>query len=79
MTTEPRLAEAFRVALELSPETDVERLALGEHPRWDSIGHMALVAEIENAYGVMLGTEDVRALTSYAEAVHLLRRLEVAV
>ena len=78
MPADPRLAEAFRVALELPPETDVEALAYGEHPHWDSVGHMALVAEIEDAYGVMLDTDDVLGLSSYSKAVELLQRLEVA-
>jgi acyl carrier protein len=78
MPADPRLAEAFRMALELTPETDVETLAYGEHPHWDSIGHMALVAEIEDTYGVMLETDDVLGLSDYAKAVELLQRLEVA-
>ena len=78
MPADPRLAEAFRIALELPPETEVETLAYGEHPHWDSVGHMALVAEIEDTYGVMLETGDVVALLSYGEAVELLERLEVA-
>ena len=75
---DPRLAQAFRVALELSPETEVETLAYGQHPHWDSLGHMALVAEIEDTYGVMLETADVVSLSSYAAAVELLERLKVA-
>ena len=75
---DPRLTQAFRVALELSPETEVETLAYGEHPHWDSVGHMALVAEIEDAYGVMLETADVVSLSSYAQAVDLIHRLKVA-
>ena len=79
MPSDPRLAEAFRIALELPPEAEVETLAYGEHPHWDSVGHMALVAEIEDAYGVTLDTGDVVGLRSYAHAVDLLRRLEVTV
>jgi acyl carrier protein len=75
---DPRLAQAFRIALELAPETEVETLAYGEHPHWDSVGHMALVAEIEDTYGVMLETSDVIGLTNYGEAVDLLQRFEVA-
>jgi acyl carrier protein len=78
MPPDPRLAQAFRIALELPPETELTKLAYGEHPHWDSIGHMALVAEIEDAYGVMLETGDVLDLSSYAKAVELLERLEVA-
>jgi acyl carrier protein len=78
MAADARLAEAFRIALELPPEVDVERLAYGKHPHWDSIGHMALVAEIEDAFGVTFGTDDVLQLSSYAKAAELLHRPEGA-
>ena len=78
MTADPRLSKAFRIALELQPEVDVEKLAYGEHPHWDSVGHMALVAEIEDTFGVTLAEDDVRELSSYAKAVELIDRLEDA-
>jgi acyl carrier protein len=76
-SAEPRLAEAFRTALELPPEVQLEQLAYGGHPHWDSVGHIALVAEIEDAYGVMLEPADVSALSSWPRAVELVERLEV--
>jgi acyl carrier protein len=78
MAVDARLAEAFRIALELPPDLDVETLAYGEHPHWDTVGHMALVAEIEDTFGVTLETHDVLELSSYAKAVELLNRLEDA-
>jgi acyl carrier protein len=78
VTSDPRLAKAFRIALELPPEVEVETLAYGGHPHWDSVGHMALVAEIEDTFEVTLQTSDVRELSSYPEAVELLTRLEDA-
>jgi acyl carrier protein len=78
VTADPRLAQAFRTALELSPDVDVETLAYGQHPSWDSVGHMALVAEIEDAFDVRLESDDVLELSSYAKGVELLQRLEDA-
>ncbi len=67
-----RLAEAFRTALELPPEVELERLEYGGHPHWDSVGQMALVAEIEDMYGLTLRPSDVRAMSSYAKTAELL-------
>jgi acyl carrier protein len=78
VTADPRLAQAFRTALELSPDVDVETLAYGQHPNWDSVGHMALVAEFEDAFDVRLEPDDVLELSSYAKGVELLQRLEDA-
>jgi acyl carrier protein len=77
-SADPRLAEAFRRALDLGEDVDVTTLAYGAHPNWDSVGHMVLVAELEETYGVMLDTDDVIGLSDYAAAVELLARLGVA-
>jgi acyl carrier protein len=73
MTNTTRLQNAFTRALELPSSTDVTALKYREIMQWDSIGHMALVAEIEDEYGVMFSTDDVLALSSFDKAVELLR------
>ena len=70
----PALTEVFRLALSLPDGVDVSGLAYGHHENWDSIGHMVLVAEIEEAYGVLLDTDDVVGLSDYQAAVDLLGR-----
>ena len=71
MTNTTRLQNAFTRALELPSSTDVTTLKYREIMQWDSIGHMALVAEIEEEYGVMFSTDDVLALSSFDKAVEL--------
>jgi acyl carrier protein len=45
---------------------------------WDSVGHMALVAEIETAFGVMFDTDDILNMSSVGKAEEILKRLGVA-
>ena len=68
------LTSAFSNALELPADLDVRELVYGAHEHWDSVGHMALVAEIEDSYGVMLDTDDIIGLSSYGAAVEILAR-----
>jgi acyl carrier protein len=68
------LREVFIAALDLPPGTEVEGLAYSEHPNWDSVGHMALVAELEDRFDVMLDTDDVLAMSSFTVASEILRR-----
>jgi acyl carrier protein len=70
-----RLDEVFRRALDLQDGIDVRRLEYGKHPHWDSVGHMALVAEIEETYDVMLDTDDVLDMSSYDKAGAIVRKL----
>lgn len=79
MSAPAGLADLFRHALDLSADVDVTGLAYGQHDHWDSIGHMVLVAEIEDAYGLMLDTDDVIGLSDFDAAVRLLQRNGVAV
>lgn len=72
MSQPNRLQRSFTRALELPESTDVTGLKYRDIMQWDSIGHMTLIAEIENEYGVMFSTDQVLALSSYDKAVELL-------
>ncbi len=65
--------EAFVTAFDLPPGTDVERLEIGNNSFWDSIGHMALVAEFEDRFGIMLETDDIVEMSSFAKSLEVLR------
>jgi acyl carrier protein len=71
--SESRLQEAFQGALDLPADTDWSSLAYAQHEHWDSLGHMALVAEIEEAFDIMLETDDVIGMSSYPVAVEMLK------
>lgn len=74
-----KLKTAFITALALAPGTDVEHAAYGETAGWDSVAHMALVAEIEGAFDIMLDTEEVIDMSSFGKAEEILSRHGVAV
>ena len=75
----PQLDEVFRSALELPPDVDVKTLTYGDHAHWDSVGHMVLVTELEDVYGLMLDTDDVLNLSSFDAATALLEKHGVVV
>ena len=72
------LRSAFRQAFDLSPDFDVSGLSYQGVRQWDSIGHMQLVTEIEERFGVMLEPDGIVDLSSYAEARSILSRYGVA-
>ncbi len=67
------LSEAFRMGLDLPPDTDVTTLAFGEHRHWDSLGHLSLIVTLEKTFGVSLGEQDVLEIDSYAAVVTVLK------
>jgi acyl carrier protein len=65
-------------ALDLPAENDVEAIEIG-HPQWGSVGHMALVAELEERFGISIETDDVVEMSSYAKSIEVLRRYGVEI
>lgn len=73
-----KIRQAFTAVMPIAADQVVDSLAYGACPEWDSLAHMALVAELENAFGVMLDTEDIIAMSSVAEIRRILARQGVA-
>ena len=78
--TEPelKLQAAFREALDLGADVDVATLAYRGIAQWDSVAHMQLVSMIETAFDLMLETDDVIGMSSYAKAKEIVRKYGVA-
>lgn len=45
---------------------------------WDSVGHMTLVAALEDAFDIMLDTDDIIDLSSYEKGKEILKKYGVA-
>ena len=74
-----RLKDAYIEALDLDGAViDWDSLEYRSIEQWDSVAHMELVAEIEEAFGIMLDTEDVLALSSFKEAIRILTNYGVS-
>ena len=71
--------EAFLAAFDLPAGTDVEKLEIGATVEWDSVGHMSLVAELEDRFGIALETDDLIAMSSYTASLEILRRYGVSI
>ncbi|GAC1424831.1 MAG: acyl carrier protein [Candidatus Velthaea sp.] len=62
MTPETVVARVFgQNAADLEDTTSPDTL-----PEWDSLGHISLIIELENAYGVSFSPEEAMGLTSVA-------------
>lgn len=62
----------FRVSKAELP--DLKYMALG---KWDSVGHMDLIADIEAAFGIEMETKDVLDLSSYEKGKEVLAKYGV--
>lgn len=44
---------------------------------WDSVGHMTLVAAIEDAFDIMMDTDDIIDLSSYEKGKEILKKYNI--
>ena len=58
-------------------EHELEALAIKETPLWDSVGHMTLIAALEDEFDIFLEPEDMMALTTYEKGFEILRKYGV--
>lgn len=73
MPLNDRLRDVFVEALALPEGVDVENLKYRDIDEWDSVGHMALVAAIEDEFDVQFDTDQVIDMSSFKVAVDMLR------
>lgn len=63
--------QAFCESLEIS-EDQLAGLKYQGTELWDSVGHMTLVAAIEDAFDIMMETDDIVDLSSYEKGKQIL-------
>ena len=73
MTNLEKYKEAFVKGLELSDE-NVEQLEYQSIPAWDSVGHMSLISAIEEAFDIMMDTDDIIDLSSFEKGKAILSK-----
>lgn len=71
MTNLEKYNNAFMEALEID-ESQLEGLEYQGIESWDSVGHMGLVACIEDAFDIMMDTDDIIDLSSYEKGMEIL-------
>jgi acyl carrier protein len=74
MTTRDRVIKVFKEALDVEDNVDTSTLVYREYPAWTSIGHMALVAELEAEFDIMLETDDILAMSNFDKVVETMNK-----
>ena len=53
---------------------EVEGLSYQAIPAWDSVGHMALLAALEEAFSIELETDDIIDFSSFEKGIEILKK-----
>ena len=68
--------KVFCEVMSVSSE-NLTSLRFKESENWDSVGHMTLVAALENAFDIYLEVDDMMSITSYSKGKDVLARYGV--
>lgn len=71
--------ELFIKAFNVSREQVGKGMVMGETEGWDSVGHVSFIMELEDAFNIMLDTEDIIQLNSYEKGIEILHKYGVEI
>ena len=71
MTNLEKYNQVFMESLNVD-ESALEGLKYQSIDEWDSVGHMGLVAGLEDAFDIMMETDDIIDLSSYEKGKEIL-------
>lgn len=69
---------AFIETFEIT-EDKLSELKYQDITAWDSVGHMSLVAALEDAFDIMMDTDDIIDLNSYEKGKEILAKEEYGI
>ena len=67
-----KLQTAFFKGSNLSSIDQLPALKLKESPNWDSVGHITLISEIEDAFDLNLEADDMFEIDTFDSAIKVL-------
>jgi acyl carrier protein len=62
------LTETFEIG-----ESQLKGLTYQAVPIWDSVGHMAMIATLEETFDIMMETDDIIDFSSYEKGIEILK------
>jgi len=69
--------EVFTDVLSLDGSVPWSEVRYQEVETWDSLAHMAIIAEFEERFGIMFETEDIVDMSSHDKAIDILGKYGV--
>lgn len=79
MTPLEKYNQAFLESFSLTAEQLGSTLAYQSVPTWDSVGHMGLIAALEEAFDIMMEMDDIIDFSSYDKGKELLKKYDVQI
>ena len=79
MPSPEKYSEIFKSALNIGDDKLTENLKYNEIDEWDSIGHMTLVAALEEEFKITLETDDIIDFSSFKKGKEILKKYKIEI
>lgn len=79
MSNLEKYSQAFVESFEVDGSVTVETLEYNSIPEWDSIGHMGLIAALEDAFDIAMETDDIIEFSSFEKGKELMAKYGVTI
>lgn len=79
MTNREKYDQVFIDSFSINADQLNEGMVYQSVQQWDSIGHMGMVAALEEAFDIMLETDDIIDFGSYLKGIEILAKYDVVV
>ena len=77
MDNKKKYQEIFTKSLSIDNSKFSDGLKYNEIPAWDSIGHMTLVSELEEGFGITMETDDIIDFSSFKKGEEILSKYKI--
>ena len=77
MGNKQKYQDIFIKSLAMNSNKFNENIKYNEIPEWDSIGHMTLMSDLEEGFGITMETDDIVDFSSYKKGIEILKRYKV--
>ena len=77
MDSKTQYQKIFIESLSIEREKFNENIKYNDIPEWDSIGHMTLVSDLEEAFNISFETDDIIDFSSYKKGMEILKKYKI--
>lgn len=77
MSNEDKYAQVFMDTFSVDRDQLNDKFVYQCVPAWDSVGHMGLIAALEDTFGIMLETDDIIDFSGYEKGKQTLAKYGV--
>lgn len=79
MSNREKYDNAFIESFEIDKQALNESLEYQSIPQWDSVGHMSLIAALEDAFDIMMEMDDIVDFGSYQTGINTMKKYGVEI